>query len=77
MPSCWKTTSISILPICAAMKFEARYFKKHPELKDVLKKLSGTISDQDMAQMNYAVESEGKEPRAVAEKFLQDAGLLK
>ena len=51
--------------------------KKHPELKDVLKKLSGTISDQDMAQMNYAVESEGKEPRAVAEKFLQDAGLLK
>ena len=55
----------------------SQVLKKHPELKDVLKKLSGTISDQDMAQMNYAVESEGKEPRAVAEKFLQDAGLLK
>lgn len=55
----------------------SQVLKKHPELKEVLKKLSGTISDQDMAQMNYAVESEGKEPRAVAEKFLQDAGLLK
>ncbi len=55
----------------------SQVLKKHPELKDVLKKLSGIISDQDMAQMNYAVESEGKEPRAVAEKLLQDAGLLK
>ncbi|MDU2936796.1 MAG: glycine betaine ABC transporter substrate-binding protein [Clostridiales bacterium] len=35
------------------------------------------ISDKDMAQMNYAVESEGKEPREVAETFLRNANLLK
>ena len=51
--------------------------EKHPELKDIFNKLSGTITDADMAQMNYEVESEGKEPRNVAEKFLGKAGLLK
>ena len=51
--------------------------EKHPELKDIFNKLSGTITDADMAQMNYEVESEGKEPRDVAEKFLEKAGLLK
>lgn len=50
---------------------------EHPELTEIFNKLTGTISDNDMAQMNYAVESEGKEPREVAEAFLQNAGLLK
>lgn len=50
---------------------------KHPELTDVLDKLTGTISDSDMAQMNYEVESDGKEPRAVAEEFLENKGLVK
>ena len=50
--------------------------EEHPKLRTVLKKLSGTITDRDMAQMNYAVESEGKEPRAVAEAFLQRHNLL-
>ena len=27
----------------------------HPELRDELEKLAGTISDQDMAEMNHAV----------------------
>ena len=42
----------------------------------MLEKLSGTISDSDMAQMNYAVETEGREPRDVAEDFLRSRGLL-
>lgn len=50
---------------------------EHPELADVLQSLSGVITDDAMAQMNYAVETEGKEPREAAEAFLQDAGLLK
>ena len=29
--------------------------KKHPELSNIFKKLSGLITDQDMAQMNYEV----------------------
>ena len=50
--------------------------EEHPELEAVLGKLSGTISDSDMAQMNYAVETEGREPRDVAEDFLRSRGLL-
>lgn len=48
---------------------------KYPKLADSLESLSGMISDEDMAQMNYAVETEGKEPREVAEAFLRSAGL--
>ncbi len=50
---------------------------KRPELSSVFEKLTGTISNEAMTQMNYAVETEGKEPRAVAEQFLRDAKLLK
>lgn len=48
----------------------------HPELKEVFQKLTGIISDSDMAEMNYAVETEGKEPRDVAEEFLAGHDLL-
>ncbi len=51
--------------------------EEHPELAEIFNKLTGVISDKDMAQMNYAVESEGKEPREVAETFLRNANLLK
>ena len=51
--------------------------KKHPELKKELKKLSGKITDSDMAQMNYEVETEKKEPRDVALEFLKQKGLVK
>lgn len=51
--------------------------EQHPELMELFNKLTDVISDDDMAQMNYAVESEGKETREVAEAFLQNAGLLK
>lgn len=50
--------------------------QEHPELEAVLRKLSGAITDESMAQMNYAVESEEKEPREVAEQFLRNAGLI-
>lgn len=50
--------------------------EEHPELQSVLEKLSGTITDTDMAQMNHAVESERKEPRQVAEQFLHNHNLL-
>lgn len=48
----------------------------HPELGEIFAELSGIITDETMAQMNYEVESEGKEPRTVAEEFLLKAGLL-
>lgn len=48
----------------------------HPELEEIFAKLTGTITDADMAAMNYAVETEGAEPRDVAMDFLRDHGLL-
>lgn len=51
--------------------------EQHPELEDVLQTLSGTITDSDMARMNYEVETLGREPRAVAKEFLAGKGLIK
>lgn len=48
----------------------------YPELRTILEKLTDTITDRDMAKMNYAVESEGKDPRTIAEQFLQEHNLL-
>ncbi len=48
----------------------------HPELRTELEKLEGLISDDDMARMNHAVESEGREPKDVADEFLAERGLL-
>ena len=48
----------------------------HPELNGIFEKLTGLISDTDMAQMNYQVESQGEEPRAVAQEYLQAHDLL-
>ena len=50
--------------------------EEHPELEEVFQKLTGIISDRDMAEMNYAVETEGKEPGEVAEEFLAGHELL-
>lgn len=54
----------------------ADVLEEYPELEAVFEKLNGLISDADMAAMNYAVETESKEPREVAEGFLQNHGLL-
>ena len=50
--------------------------EEHPELAGVFEKLTGLISDSEMAKMNDEVETKGREPRDVAEEFLQDNGLL-
>jgi osmoprotectant transport system permease protein len=47
-----------------------------PRAARVLEKLQGTISEQDMARMNYEVEEEGKDPKTVAEEFLSSKGLI-
>lgn len=55
----------------------SQVLEDHPELMDIFNQLTDKISDEAMAQMNYAVESQDKEPREVAEAFLKDEGLLK
>ncbi len=50
--------------------------EEHPELNEVFEKVTGVITDSDMAKMNYEVETENKEPEDVAEEYLDSHGLL-
>ena len=54
----------------------SQVLEEHPELEQVFEKVTGIITDSDMAAMNYAVETEGREPRDVAGEFLESRGLL-
>ena len=42
-----------------------------------LEKLTGQISDDEMRNMNYQVEVEGKDDKEVAKAFLIEKGLIK
>lgn len=46
--------------------------KKHPELKDVLAKLSGKISTETMQKLNYQADNDLMEPATVADNFLKE-----
>lgn len=46
--------------------------KDNPELKDILSKLSGTISTKKMQELNYQADNDLMEPAIVAERFLKD-----
>lgn len=50
--------------------------EKYPELKAVLEKLNGLITEEEMQRMNYEVEVNGKEDREVARQFLEEKGFL-
>lgn len=50
--------------------------EKYPELKGVLEKLNGLISEEEMQQLNYEVEVNGREDKEAAKEFLERKGLL-
>ncbi len=52
-------------------------YDKYPELEDIFKKLENTITDKDMADMNYKVEVKKMKPEDVATEYLKEKGLLK
>lgn len=49
---------------------------EHPELADVLSKLDGTITTDQMRAMNYQVDVGGRTPYDVAIEFLNKEGLI-
>lgn len=51
--------------------------EKYPELEDVLNKLAGKVTDDEMRDMNFRVNSGGENAEDVAREFLVNAGLLK
>jgi osmoprotectant transport system substrate-binding protein len=48
----------------------------HPELASIVDKLGGTISDQEMRQLNYAVDGQHQDVKQVARDFLKKRGLV-
>jgi osmoprotectant transport system permease protein len=54
----------------------AEVLDAHPELEGALDKFEGLIDDGTMSELNYQVEVEEKEPKAVAKAFLIENGLL-
>lgn len=48
---------------------------RHPEVKQALDELAGKISDDDMRQLNYAVDGQHRDAKAVVHEFLRKKGL--
>ncbi len=48
----------------------------YPELKEILNRLSGRISTEEIRKLNYMVDKEEKRPSAVAKEFLKSRGLI-
>ena len=55
----------------------SKTLKKYPELKDLINKLGGKITDGKMIDLNYKVDKLGEEPEKVAEEFLRENKLIK
>ncbi|KYD06661.1 hypothetical protein B4102_3046 [Heyndrickxia sporothermodurans] len=50
--------------------------KKYPELKEILNKLAGKITEDEMQEMNYLVNVDGQSAKIVAKQYLQKHGIL-
>lgn len=50
--------------------------QEHPELAQILSELGGKISDQEMQELNYALDGQHRDAQAVAHEFLRSKGLV-
>lgn len=48
---------------------------RHPQVKEVIDELAGKISDDDMRQLNYAVDGQHRDAKQVVSEFLRRKGL--
>lgn len=64
-------------PYQGAPLMKEAFAKEHPEVVRALEKLAGKITEEQMSEMNYQVNVEGKNPAEVARTFLIDEGLIK
>ncbi|MBZ5721109.1 MAG: ABC transporter substrate-binding protein [Acidobacteriia bacterium] len=49
--------------------------ERHPEVKQALDELAGKISDEEMRELNYAVDGQHRDAAEVVEEFLRKKGL--
>lgn len=59
-------------PYDAAPVVRGQTLRAHPELRDVLAALAGTITDEDMRRMNHAVDVLKREPSDVARVWIAE-----
>ena len=57
-------------PYQAAALIREDTLKKYPELEEILGKLEGRITSEEMTEMNYKVDVEGKSANEVAREYL-------
>lgn len=50
--------------------------EQYPEIAEALNQLAGTVTDDEMREMNYQVNIEGKNPAKVAQDYLQKKGFI-
>ncbi len=62
-------------PYEAIAVFRRPTLDRHPEVGGVLAALAGQISDQDMQQLNYAVDGKHRDIKDVVAEFLRKKGL--
>ncbi|BAQ24204.1 ABC transporter permease/substrate-binding protein [Streptococcus troglodytae] len=64
-------------PYQGAPLLKKQLLQKHPELKKILNRLAGKITESQMSDMNYQVKVKGKSAKTVAHHYLKKTGLLK
>lgn len=64
-------------PYQGAPLLRAETVEKYPEIKEALNKLAGKITDDEMREMNYQVNVEGKKPYEIAKEYLKKEKLIK
>lgn len=62
-------------PYYAATLIREDTLEKYPELRPLLEKLEGQITDEDMRDLNYKVDN-GEDAKLVAEEFLRSRNLI-
>ncbi|KAF0092634.1 MAG: osmoprotectant transport system substrate-binding protein [Fusobacteria bacterium] len=63
-------------PYQAATLVREETLEKYPELRAVLDKLAGKISEEEMILLNFYVDKEKQDPEEVARDFLEEKGLI-
>ncbi len=63
-------------PYFAAPVVRADLLEKDPAIADILNKLAGQLDDTTMANLNYEVDGNKKDPEDVARDFLKENGFI-
>jgi osmoprotectant transport system permease protein len=64
-------------PYHAAPLVRSETLKKHAELEELLKALTGRISDKTMRDLNYQADEKGRKATDIAREFLVSEGLIR